>query len=182
MDVKSIGTAIGSFYNDMGEWPVWRSRADMTGVGSNGTALTAWSVLKFGTITSTGALGASARDAGVGTTAWTLAGADQMSGARQLWTNDPNDSGTSTVLDYLTNAEDATAKFAWRGPYLEQVRSDPWGNNYLVNVIQLWPVSETNNDACFVLCAGPNKTLETEYGQVGPTLAVGGDDIVFRIK
>lgn len=169
-DVKMIGTAIGNFYNDLGEWPIWQDGADMTGTG---TALTAFSVLKLGPVdTLNGDLAVTAVDAtaGAGWTAALLTGADQDSAAHHLWMNTPV---------YPTGAE---LKYAWRGPYIEQFRADPWGNNYLVNTIQLWPANETGNAPCYVLCAGPDKVLQTTYAQLGPNMVVTGDDIVFRIK
>jgi len=176
-DVKMIGTSIGNFYNDLGEWPVWRDGTAMTGTG---TTATAWSVLKFGAInTATGAV--TSADATVGASGWTVTGLDQTSGAQHLWINDPAGTGLPATA-YPNNVTDPTLKYAWRGPYIEQFRADPWGNNYLCNVIQVWPGSEQGNGVCYVLCAGPDKILQTTYAQPGPAMAVAGDDIVFRIK
>lgn len=169
-DVKMIGTAIGNFYNDLGEWPIWKDGTAMTGAG---TTATAYSILKFGPVdTANGNLATTAVDAtaGAGWTTALLTGTDEDSGAHHLWMNTPV---------YPTGA---TLKYAWRGPYIEQFRGDPWGNNYLVNTIQLWPTNEQGNGVCYVLCAGPNKVLETTYAQGGPNMVVTGDDIVFRIK
>lgn len=168
-DVKMIGTSIGNFYNDLGEWPVWRSGAAMTG---GGTALTAWSRLQFGVINmTTGNI--TSPDATAGATGWDVAAGDTDSGAHHLWMNVPV---------YPNNVTDPTLKYAWRGPYIEQFRADPWGNNYLVNTIQIWPANEQGNGVCYVICAGPNKAYETAYVQAGPNMVVAGDDIVFRIK
>ncbi|HLA38257.1 MAG TPA: prepilin-type N-terminal cleavage/methylation domain-containing protein [Candidatus Brocadiales bacterium] len=180
-DVKMIGTAVGNFYNDLGEWPVWRAGNAMTGAG---TTATAWSVLKFGAIdTTTGAVTSPDATGGAGWTTALLTGVDQTSGATHLWMNDPNADGASgAAADYPNNVTDPTLKYAWRGPYIEQFRADPWGNNYLVNTIEVWPGSEQGNGVCYVICAGPNKILETTYAQAGPNMIVTGDDIVFRIK
>ena len=184
-DVKMIGTSVGNFYNDLGEWPVWKAGNAMTGPGAAGTA---YSILKFGTIDETvgatlGNVTSADATAGAGWTTVLLTGTDQTSGAKHLWINDPDADGTSgSATDYPNNVTDPTLKYAWRGPYIEQFRADPWGNNYLVNVIELWPTRETGNGVCYVLCAGPNKTLETTYAQGGPNMDIIGDDIVFRIK
>ncbi|MDI6761224.1 MAG: prepilin-type N-terminal cleavage/methylation domain-containing protein [Candidatus Brocadiaceae bacterium] len=168
-DVKMIGTAMGNFYNDLGEWPVWK---DGTAMDTGGAVATAWSILLFGDInTTTGAITSDNAAEGSGWTDLNFADATlTSSGAQHLWLNTPV---------YPTGA---TLKYAWRGPYLEQFRTDPWGNNYAVNTIQLWPANEQGNAPCYVICAGPNKAFETTYAQPGPNMIVGGDDIVFRLK
>jgi len=181
-DVKMIGTSIGNFYNDLGEWPIWKDGSAMIGTG---TTATAYSILRFGTIDTTagatlGDVTSADATAGGGWTAALLTGTDQTSGAKHLWINDPDIDGTSgTATDYPDAAD---LKYAWRGPYIEQFRPDPWGNNYLVNVIQLWPANEQGTGVCYVLSAGPDKVLQTAYVQAGPNMTITGDDIVFRIK
>lgn len=70
----------------------------------------------------------------------------------------------------------------WRGPYLEQLGADPWGNRYLVNIKHGDP-GDGEPKAIWVLSAGPNGKIDTS-----PTLPAdgkpvpGGDDIAFRIK
>lgn len=153
-DVKILGTAIGDFYMDMGEWPVW----------ANGTAIGA-SDTKFRVLKGTG------NDPNFGASGFpTLDGASADNLADQLMLNAPA---------YTTSGRNA-----WKGPYIEQFREDPWGNKYLVNAEWLWPGSggEMGNKPVFVLSAGPNKLVETAYNQTGPGMIVGGDDIVFRIK
>lgn len=68
----------------------------------------------------------------------------------------------------------------WRGPYLSQLRPDSWGNRYLVNVKWIQPSQINNLKSCFVLSAGPNGAIDTEFE--GDTVAPAGDDIVCRIK
>jgi len=70
--------------------------------------------------------------------------------------------------------------------YVSQpLRSDPWGNRYLVNIGALGSV-EADRDprgsrALWVLSAGPNRFVETPYvGQASE--AVVGDDVGARIK
>lgn len=75
-----------------------------------------------------------------------------------------------------------TGRRAWKGPYLESVQADPWGSKYMVNVKFLQPANIGGTKPVFVLSAGPNKLVETDFQQNGPSLTVGGDDIVFRIK
>ncbi len=76
-----------------------------------------------------------------------------------------------------------SGRFAWRGPYAQELGDDPWGNAYLVNGGSLaFGVSR----AGMVISAGPNGELETAFTQnIGSgqaAVAVGGDDIVSRVK
>ncbi len=71
----------------------------------------------------------------------------------------------------------------WKGPYMTDFKADPWGNKYYVSTQGLHPGAL---HAAFVLSAGPNGTIETALSQdvaAGATaFAVGGDDVVYRIK
>jgi prepilin-type N-terminal cleavage/methylation domain-containing protein len=79
---------------------------------------------------------------------------------------------------YTTNASLAKP-FKWKGPYID-VQADPWGNKYLVNIIHCKPSSTF---ACFVLSAGPNGAVDTQFDISNTsTVTPGGDDILYRIK
>lgn len=116
--------------------------------------------------------------------------------------NDPTDNTTanqgwalSTNTDLLENhlVKNAPAgstdkkyategRFSWRGPYIEKITEDPWGNRYLVNIKNGNP-SDNPGKVIWVITAGPNGVLETNPNALadsGPT--VGGDDIAIRIK
>ena len=74
----------------------------------------------------------------------------------------------------------ASGRNRWRGPYLERLSTDPWGNRYLVNVRMASPEAE-DEAPTWVLSAGPNGKIETpSNGAAGS--APGGDDIVYRVK
>ena len=75
-----------------------------------------------------------------------------------------------------------TGERKWKGPYLEKVGADPWGNKYYVDVKGLRKDKINELMPAFCISAGPNGKLETAFGQDGPSITVGGDDIVFRIK
>ena len=66
------------------------------------------------------------------------------------------------------------------------LRSDPWGNRYLVNVGALHTTeaneASTAPRALWVLSAGPNGLVETAYVAPAVLAAVGGDDIGARIE
>jgi len=69
----------------------------------------------------------------------------------------------------------------WRGPYLETVKADPWGNKYYIDVKGLQPANIGGTTPAYVVSAGPNKKIDTTY-TAGPTVTPLVDDIVFRIK
>jgi prepilin-type N-terminal cleavage/methylation domain-containing protein len=94
-----------------------------------------------------------------------------------------NRGSLASILE--TNAPSYTVqgKYAWRGPYISQIGTDPWGNAYLVNASSL---AFGVNRAAFVLSAGPNGTIETTFtqniGSGSSAVSIGGDDIVARIR
>jgi len=73
-----------------------------------------------------------------------------------------------------------SGKRKWRGPYLESINADPWGNKYYVNVKYLKPGH--SGYAVFVLSAGPDGEIDTDDEQTVTEFSVGDDDIVYRIK
>ena len=102
---------------------------------------------------------------------------------------DPNEylpDAIDNIEDQLvTNAPSyptGTGERKWKGPYLEKVGADPWGNKYYVDVKGLRKDNVNSLMPAFCISAGPNGKLETEFGQTGPSITIGGDDIVFRIK
>jgi len=65
----------------------------------------------------------------------------------------------------------AGAFFGWRGPYLDELTTDPWGNRYAVNSFALYkPPSSQSNDTIYssaVVCysAGPDQGVDTVFNQ-----------------
>jgi prepilin-type N-terminal cleavage/methylation domain-containing protein len=87
--------------------------------------------------------------------------------------------GLETVLNtnYLTLP--LTGSRAWRGAYL-QLGSDPWGSAYYVTAKHLKPSAD---ETAFVISAGANQTIDTDFGQLRTGAFVSGtDDIVQRIR
>ena len=149
-DVQRIAAAIGAFYSDVGEWPLWAS----------GTQTTPGAT-KFNVLQGTG------DDPTLTGAGWSLsANVDDIKD--QLISNAPT---------YAT-----TGKRAWRGPYLDDIKTDPWGSKYLVNVEFLQPANVSGAKPVFVLSPGPDKEVDTSNSQTGPDLTVSDDDIAFRIK
>jgi len=63
----------------------------------------------------------------------------------------------------------------WNGPYLTEIKTDPFNQAYLVNAANL---HNDTNGAVYVLSAGSNRVTDTNF-EGGPA---GGDDITFRIQ
>ncbi len=90
--------------------------------------------------------------------------------------------------NHLVKNNPGTAKygtighFVWKGPYLEKVNEDPWGNRYLINIKNGNP-GDPDKKVIWVLSAGPNGKIETNPNALtdsGP--AAGGDDVAIRIR
>lgn len=155
-DVKTIGAAIISFNKDLREWPIW----------AVGTATKSGDA-KYDVLYSEA--GDQIDTDNVGTlTDWTTTNADTLDD--QLVTNDPGYS--------------LTGKRKWRGPYLENISEDPWGNKYYATVEYLQPsyLSPGSEKVVFVLSAGPDEQIDTLFEQDVTSFSAGGDDITFRIK
>lgn len=76
------------------------------------------------------------------------------------------------------------SEFAWRGPYLDAVRPDPWGNRYMANV--LWLTMPQGSDSAgfirpvIVVSAGPDEEIDTPFEAIGGFI-VGDDDIAYPV-
>ena len=101
------------------------------------------------------------------------------------WTSTAVSTGTTSLELFLSNdytgvGSAAFPKTGFRGPYIHTVDSDPWGNKYLVNATDLASASTSH---AYVICAGPNGTLETTRDTATTAnLSAGGDDIISVIK
>lgn len=156
-DCKTIGEAIMNFYKDTRAFPVYSATPLNT---TNAT---------LAVLYTDGVEAATSGDSGM--TTW-------LTGNRDLLQNPLEKGLTSGGQAYPT-----TLPFAWKGPYLTDFYSDPWGTRYYINVIYLQPGAEKN--AVWVLSAGPNQMIETNFTQpaFGATVpSLAGDDIGCRIK
>ena len=67
----------------------------------------------------------------------------------------------------------------WKGPYINSA-ADPWGNRYSVNIIN---GKTSSANACFVLSAGPDGTIDTAFDiSKNSQIVPAGDDILSRIR
>lgn len=85
--------------------------------------------------------------------------------------NDPNEDATiGGTGDYRT-----TGRRKFKGPYVQAINEDPWGNAYQINASTL---VGGNTTPTWIISAGPNGTFET-----APTAtAIAGDDMGVRLK
>ena len=90
--------------------------------------------------------------------------------------NDIDEYLNTTKLGLATTARGG--RTAYRGPYVDLVTADPWGNSYVVYAVNL---ERSSTNLGFIVCAGPDGTIDTTRDQTS-TLSVGGDDIVARIR
>jgi general secretion pathway protein G len=153
-DTKTLGEAMLAFNKDVARFPIFQ----------NGNATTPGSAVFVVLKTEDG----SAPAASVDSASWLSATADTVD--NQLKKNTPGGVGAA----YPT-----TGEFAWRGPYMGETRSDPWGSYYVCNATNL---QAGNTNAVWVLSAGANKTVETTFNQARGTASLGGDDVGFRVK
>lgn len=70
----------------------------------------------------------------------------------------------------LDSERGLAARFQWRGPYLDEVASDPWGNRYMVNVFALHAPAEGGpfdhyGSGVVCLSAGPDGRVSTAFNQ-----------------
>ena len=104
-------------------------------------------------------------------------------GGSWLTTATAADIGTHLNINKLnldTSGIFSGGRVAYRGPYLDNLPDDPWGNAYLVNADN---VDGTTNMA-FAISAGSDGTLDTTRDQAlsGASVTVGNDDLVARIR
>jgi len=75
------------------------------------------------------------------------------------------------LADFLSNAP--TGFGLWKGPYMQQVLADPWGNAYIVNVHGYYSAENV-----WVISGGPNGVIDTAVNAATPA----GDDIGVLIE
>jgi len=103
-------------------------------------------------------------------TVWcTAANSKQLS--NHLIINDPDEDGTANE----SNEYRSTGTFRWKGPYVQGLNPDPWGNAYAINASTL---VGGNTNPTWVISAGPDGVFNT--ATTATTLS--GDDIGIRIK
>lgn len=184
-DVQAIASSLGRFFQDTGYFPV---TADTLrgGLGTQFIDVLASDGVspKVGQVRSSG----QAARASMGVV---FAAAEVPSGDTDRW--------NSGHVDFLDNhlvknragyaLRGPSSNRGWNGPYLSsEFSADPWGNRYLVNVAYLDSEAGVadalgvSKNAVFVLCAGPNQTVETPFTQPIIDAEIFGDDIGTRLR
>src|SRR5438046_725714 len=73
----------------------------------------------------------------------------------------------------------AFPKAGFHGPYVSNIDSDPWGNQYLLNAANL----NNSNYHAFIISAGPNGAVNTTKDQAATSpVTIGSDDLVSVIQ
>ena len=161
-DCKTIAKNILNFNEDTGVFPVYSFTSANTNPLVNANAVI--NVLYTN--------GNEVENSGTGTGDW-------LTGTRDLLQNHLRNGVTPLGGNYPTSPR----SLAWKGPYQTDFNADPWNNRYYVNATYLKPGSA--NNAVWVLSAGPNGAIETNFTQSATGAsdpALGGDDIGYRIK
>ncbi len=166
-EVQVIAAAMASFFKDTGRWPT-----------SNGTSGNPdYLYILHGPST--------ANDMNPGSYSRYWGRGSGWSGRKDcfenhLMRNQPGLDCTAGGTTYNTSGE-----LRWNGPYLTDLKPDPWGVLYSSNVISLWYTGGNYEYyAVFVISAGPDKIAQTSFAQDyrNSNPASGGDDIGVRIK
>lgn len=170
-DTQTIGTAILSFYKDVGDWP--------TAAPGGGY---------LARLVGNSALG--------GGNNGIPAGSGSVSGS----SNWANFGQSGTLAEYLIRnktvggtalyptSRNPMSEPGWNGPYLAEVTADPWGNPYMINIrYARAPIAGTSTENfdmhnLLVVSAGPNKRFETEFSDSSRDEQAGGDDIAFIVN
>jgi prepilin-type N-terminal cleavage/methylation domain-containing protein len=153
-DVSTIGKAILQFRQDTARWPVW------FGGGAR--------LLLFGDLDAT--------NDGIPDTSAIPPGWDAIPQANRLSLNYHLLGYNFAVADNVHNGPSPTGLPSWNGPYITDIKPDPWGNPYVVNAQWLG-----GNGSVYVLSAGPGRpaSIETPFNGSPPA---DSDDITFRLQ
>jgi prepilin-type N-terminal cleavage/methylation domain-containing protein len=164
-ETETIGTAILSYYKDVGKWPY----TNVNGPAGNGISRV---------ISSTTVATGSGTSPQPGAANWGTYGTAKQLGDYLVY-NNPDDDTAATGVDQNGQDWPTSGQGAWRGPYLDNYQfEDPWGNAYVVNSRYLpgGIYTGTIRHKVFVLSAGPNGRWETGYSDAA-TEEISGDDV-----
>lgn len=161
-EAQVIAAAIGSFYKDVGRWP------------TAGTTLGDTLVLLY---SNSGTVPADDADPVAGEAVWQSdTDADNSDTfENHLVANTPKG---AAAPNYAT-----TGELRWRGPYITEIKADPWGSQYSCNIGRTYTSTTAGvPDFVGVWSAGPDRAANTSAIQTAAAVTLGGDDILFRIQ
>lgn len=156
-EAQVIGAAMASFFKDVGRWPT----ADGTDAAL-GDALT----LIHGGV---------GDDPAGGIADWDK---DTAAATTDIFEYHLVDNNPGNAANDYTPWSDAT-KMGWNGPYIGEIKPDPWGVYYACNVVNAY--DSPNNLGAWVLSFGVNRNAETTWATPRTTIAPEGDDVGVRI-
>ena len=161
-DEDAISAALTAFFTDLSIWPASDGSAQTNQtlahlfVGDGGATITSSNPTTAGSGWHTGGTAPNKFDSGVAPVGTSATKANAFN---HLAINNPNaDTTTSDTTDYKS-----TGGKRWKGPYIAKLASDPYGNNYVINI---GAVTNTGNalvsgEKGWILSAGPNALLNT---------------------
>lgn len=83
-----------------------------------------------------------------------------------------------SFASFLTADTYGCNPLTWKGPYITDIKEDPWGNQYVINTEPWLSGSAVANHYVWILSAGPKGVLETAT----TSDVLVGDDIGIRLK
>ena len=102
------------------------------------------------------------------------------SGISLSWTTLGSSGDLGAIVNENSLGLTTSGRRAYNGAYMNEIAEDPWGTKYYFNSVHLKPGASS---ASFVLSAGPDKTIDTEFTQTSSgAFTVCNDDIVQRIR
>lgn len=159
-ECKVIGSAVSSFYKDLGVWPARNS------AGSNNQI---YVLLTGNTMPTTNPWLAGHQ--------WITWGMSTARGDLANYHLTQNAPQNTTGAAYTT-----TGNIRWRGPYSNgNTPLDPWGRPYVINVISGHTYNATNYKRLWVISAGPNGQFDTNANATATT-EIAGDDIGYLVN
>jgi len=164
-EVQVIAAAIGSFYKDIGRWPT-----------SDGNAMTDTIRVLYGPGDEPAIQGGGVAQEEYWrstTNPWGAAYIDTF--AHQLVQNDPGGAATN----YPDSTTVPRPELRWQGPYITEIKADPWGSHYSCNIYYTFALT---TNFVGVWSAGPDRTSNTDAIQDKTIVTIGGDDIVYRLQ
>lgn len=159
LDIQGINQALAAFFQSLGEWPSRNATGDRNAI----------KILRVGTG------GRGANPATTGSSNWNLTDAD-------------DDAANHLIKDDSNRYRGKEPTKPWNGPYIGDIRGDPWERNYVINIRGFWErpdIKATTTTATsfgWILSAGPNGKIETDINNFTINIApedpaIGGDDI-----
>jgi type II secretory pathway pseudopilin PulG len=108
----------------------------------------------------------------VGGGSWTTSSSNVRLLSNHLLVNDPDE---DAITGEASDDYRPSGKFRWKGPYIQGLTEDPWGNAYQINASTL---VGGNTSPTWVISAGPDASFQTSTTATSLT----GDDVGIRIK